>query len=70
MEVPYSVEEIEAAKYAVLEANGWKDAYVRAFAFRGAGPDMGVSSSHNPVRLVVAAWEWGNYYGDARNNFV
>ena len=65
-EIPYSVEEIEAAKYAVLEANGWSDAYVRALAWRGAGPDMGVASLRNPVRLAVAAWEWGSYYGDAK----
>ncbi|SDE67621.1 branched-chain amino acid aminotransferase [Limimaricola pyoseonensis] len=65
-EIPYSVEEIEAAKYAVLEANGWKDAYVRALAWRGAGPDMGVASQRNPVRMAVAAWEWGSYYGDAK----
>lgn len=66
MEIPYSVEEIEAAKYAMLEANGWTDAYVRAVAWRGAGEDMGVSASRNPVRLAVAGWEWGAYYGDAK----
>ena len=66
MQIPYTIDQIEEAKYAVLKANGWTDAYVRAVAFRGAGPDMGVASSHNPVRLAVAAWEWGNYYGDAK----
>ena len=65
-EIPYTVEEIEAAKYAMLEANGWKDAYVRAVAWRGAGDDMGVSAARNPVRLAIAGWEWGNYYGDAK----
>ena len=66
MEIPYSVEEIEAAKYAMLKANGWTDAYVRAVAWRGAGPDMGVSAARNPVRMAVAGWEWGAYYGDAK----
>ncbi|WP_116132795.1 branched-chain amino acid aminotransferase [Tropicimonas sp. IMCC34043] len=66
MEIPYSVEQIEKAKYDMLAANGWTDAYVRAVAFRGAGSDMGVSSSHNPVRMAVAGWEWGAYYGDAK----
>ena len=65
-EIPFSVEEIEAAKYAMLEANGWSDAYVRAVAWRGAGDDMGVSAARNPVRLAIAGWEWGNYYGDAK----
>ncbi len=65
-EVPYSIEEIEKAKYDVLQANGWTDAYVRAVAWRGAGDDMGVASAKNPVRMAVAAWEWGAYYGDAK----
>ncbi|MCB1347290.1 MAG: branched-chain amino acid aminotransferase [Maritimibacter sp.] len=66
MTIPWTVDQIEAAKKAVLEANGLTNAYVRAIAFRGAGPDMGVSSARNPVRMAVAAWEWGNYYGDAK----
>ena len=66
MEIPWTVEEIEKAKYDMLAANGWSDAYVRAVAFRGAGEDMGVSSARNPVRLAVAGWEWGAYYGDAK----
>ena len=65
-EIPYTVDEIEAAKAAVLAANGLSDAYVRALAWRGAGPDMGVASARNPVRLAVAAWEWGSYYGEAK----
>ena len=65
-EIPYSVDEIEAAKYEMLKANGWTDAYVRAVAWRVAGPEMGVSAARNPVRLAIAGWEWGNYYGDAK----
>ena len=66
MELPYSVAEIEAAKEATLKANGLTDAYVRALAWRGAGEDMGVASKRNPIRLAVAVWSWGNYYGDAK----
>ncbi len=66
MELPYSVAEIEAAKAATLQANGLSDAYVRALAWRGAGEDMGVASKRNPIRLAVAVWSWGNYYGDAK----
>ncbi|GHF32958.1 branched-chain amino acid aminotransferase [Seohaeicola zhoushanensis] len=65
-EIPYTVEEIEKAKYDMLAANGWTDAYVRAVAWRGAGEDMGVSARRNPVRLAITGWEWGNYYGDAK----
>jgi branched-chain amino acid aminotransferase len=66
MPIPYTADQIDAAKDAVLKANGWDNAYVRALAWRGAGEDMGVASKRNPVRLAVAAWEWGNYYGDAK----
>ena len=65
-QIPYTVDEIEAAKAEVLKANGLTDAYVRAVAWRGAGEDMGVASAKNPVQLAIAAWEWGNYYGDAK----
>ena len=65
-EIPYSVEELEAAKKEVLAASGLQDAYVRAIAWRGAGEDMGVASAKNPVRVAIAAWEWGAYYGDAK----
>lgn len=64
--IPYSVNQIEAAKEATLKANNLTDAYVRAVAWRGAGEDMGVASAKNPIRMAVATWEWGAYYGDAK----
>ena len=67
MPIPYTVDEIEEAKYQTMKANGLSDAYVRAVCWRGSGEDMGVSSSRNPVRMAVAAWDWGAYYGDAKN---
>ncbi len=66
MPLPYSVDEIEAAKDATLKANNLTDGYVRAIAWRGAGEDMGVASMKNPIRMAVAVWSWGNYYGDAK----
>ena len=66
MKIPYTVEQINAAKEEVLKANGLTDAYVRAIAFRGAGEEMGVASLGNPVRLAIACWSWGAYYGDAK----
>ena len=65
-EIPWTVDKIEAAKAEVLAASGLPDAYVRAVAWRGAGEDMGVASALNPVRMAIAAWEWGAYYGDAK----
>ncbi|MDF3606945.1 branched-chain amino acid aminotransferase [Paracoccus sp. DMF-8] len=66
MPSPLTAEEIDAAKEQVLQANGFTDAYVRAVMWRGSGPEMGVSAKGNPVRIAIAAWEWGNYYGDAK----
>jgi len=65
-EIPWGVDEIEAAKADTLAANGLEDAYVRAIAWRGAGEDMGVASRRNPVHLAIATWPWGAYYGDAK----
>ena len=66
MPIPYTAAEIDAAKVEVLAANGLTDAYVRAIAYRGAGEEMGVASLANPVRLAIACWTWGAYYGDAK----
>lgn len=66
MPIPFTVDEIEKAKEEALKANGLTDAYVRAIAWRAAGEDMGVAAARNQVRLGVAVWEWGNYYGDAK----
>ena len=65
-EIPWSVEEIDAAKQQTLAANGLTDGYVRPVAWRGSGEDMGVAAEKNAVRLAIAVWEWGAYYGDAK----
>ena len=66
MPIPYSLEEIETAKYEILKISGLSDAYVRVICWRGSGEDMGVASQKNRVRMAIAAWEWGAYYGDAK----
>jgi len=63
---PYDVDEIEQAKKLVLKKSGLQDAYIRALMWRGSGEDMGVASAKNKVRLAIAVWEWGAYYGDAK----
>lgn len=65
-EIPWTADELDAAKAQVLKANQLTNAYVRAFAWRGAGEDMAVSAKRNPVRTAIAVWQWGNYYGDAK----
>jgi branched-chain amino acid aminotransferase len=63
--IPFSVDQIEAAKREVMKANGLTDAYVRALAWRGSEM-MGVSAQQNTIHTAIACWEWGAYYGDAK----
>jgi len=60
-EVPYTVEQIDAAKAEVVRRNGLIDAYVRPVAFRGSEM-MGVSAQHNTIHLAIAAWAWPSYF--------
>ena len=60
-ELPWSVEEINAACHEVLKANGLTDAYMRPLAWRGA-ESIGVSPGNTRPHLAIAAWPWGKYY--------
>src|SRR6266481_1380575 len=64
-EVPYTPQEIDAAKALVLEKNGAADAYVRPIAWRGSEM-MGVSAQHNAIHLAIATWEWPSYFDPAQ----
>ncbi len=64
-EIPYSVDEIEAAKTATLAANGLTEAYVRPVAWRGSEM-MAVAAQKTRIHLVIAAWEWPNLFGDVK----
>jgi len=64
-EIPFSVEEIDAAKAEVLKKNRLADAYVRPIAWRGSEM-MGVSAQHNKIHLGIAVWEWPSYFDPAQ----
>lgn len=63
-EIPWSVEQINAACIEVLEASGMKDAYMRPVAWRGS-EHMGVSPKGTAPHLAIAAWYWGKYFDPA-----
>jgi len=65
-EVPFTEEEVEAAKVDVMQRNDLLDAYVRVVAWRGS-QSMGVSGLPNKTHVAVTAFPWGTYYGDARS---
>ena len=62
-ELPWSVDEIEAAKEEVVRNMGLSDAYVRPVAWRGAEM-MGVSAQHARINLAIAAWDWPSYFDE------
>jgi len=53
---------IEACKLVVRE-NGFRDAYLRPLAWRGAGP-LGVNGSKLPIETMIMAMQWGSYLGE------
>jgi branched-chain amino acid aminotransferase len=60
-EVPYSVEELNAACEEVCRVNGITDGYIRPFAWRGSEM-MAVSAQHTTIHVAVAAWPWPSYF--------
>jgi branched-chain amino acid aminotransferase len=63
-DIPWSVEQIDAACNEVVKANGMTDAYVRPIAWRGS-EQMGVSAQSTKPHLAIACWEWGKYFDPA-----
>jgi branched-chain amino acid aminotransferase len=62
-ELPWGVDEIDAACREVLEANKLTDAYMRPVAWRGS-EQMGVAAQRTKPHLAIAAWDWGLYFGE------
>jgi branched-chain amino acid aminotransferase len=62
MQIPYSLEEINAACREVVKRNGLAKAYLRPVAYRGLG-GFGLSAE-TPIDVAVAAWQMGAYLGD------
>jgi branched-chain amino acid aminotransferase len=60
MDLPYTVEQLEAAVIEVVEANGAVPCYIRPVAFRGYG-EIGVNGLKCPTEVYVANFPWGNF---------
>jgi len=65
-EIPYTVEQIDAATNEVVAANGQPDCYVRPIAWRGSEM-MGVSAQQSKINVAIASWAWGSYFADKEN---
>lgn len=63
VDVPYSAEELAAACFDVVEANGLHDGcYIRPMVLRGYGA-VGMDGKGSPVECYIPAWKWGAYLG-------
>jgi branched-chain amino acid aminotransferase len=60
-DLPYSVEELDAATKLVVKENHLESGYVRPLAWRG--PEViGVSAKGTKVHVMISAFPWGAYY--------
>lgn len=64
-EIPWTVEQIDAACNEVLKANGLIDAYVRPLAWRGSEM-LAVAAQQTKIHLAIATWAWPNLFGADR----
>ncbi len=62
-EIPYSVEELNAAKKESVIKQNITDGYMRAFAWRGS-EKMAISAQENKIHVAIACWPWPPYYSD------
>lgn len=63
LEVPFSLEEINAACVETVRVNRLKECYIRPLVFIGEG-EMGLAAVTNPIHVCIVVWPWGSYLGD------
>tara|TARA_B100002003_G_scaffold52009_1_gene47233 strand:+ start:2121 stop:3020 length:900 start_codon:yes stop_codon:yes gene_type:complete len=60
-EIPFSVDEIDAASKEVVAAQNIEDGYVRPVAWRGSEM-MAVSAQQTKTHVAIATWPWPSYF--------
>ncbi|MCF6288341.1 MAG: branched-chain amino acid transaminase [Proteobacteria bacterium] len=60
MELDYNYQELFAAQVSTVKANGLEAGYIRPLSYYGY-KELGVSSTGNPVEMIIANWYWGKY---------
>jgi len=63
MDVPYTMDEFNAAILETIRANGLRSCYVRPIIYRGYRA-LGVDPFPNPVDCAILVWNWGKYLGE------
>ena len=60
-EIPYTLEEINAASKKIVSIQNVSNGYVRPVAWRGSEM-MAISAQKTKLHVAVATWEWGSYF--------
>jgi branched-chain amino acid aminotransferase len=60
-DLPFTDDDINAAKDRVVELMGGGDQYVRPVAFRGSEM-MAVSAQNNKIHVAIATWAWPSMF--------
>lgn len=60
-DVPFTVEELDAATMEAVKANNITDGYVRPVAWRGSEM-MGVAAQATKINVAIACWPWPSYF--------
>ena len=60
-EIPFTVEELDAAKDATVKANDLKNCYVRPVAWRGSEM-MAVAAQTSTIHVAIAVWDWPSMF--------
>ncbi len=63
LNIPFEKKIISEAILEIVKVNNLNSAYIRPLVFLGDG-EMGLLPGDVPVRVAIAAWEWGAYLGD------
>lgn len=63
IEMPWSMEAVEAACRGLVQANDLASAYIRPVVFRGMG-SLSVKGHGCPIHMAIAAFKWGAYLGE------
>jgi len=61
MDIPFTEDEINAAKEETLKVNNLVDAYIRPVAWRGS-EQMGIAAQATKTHVAIACWEWPSYF--------
>jgi len=63
MDIPYNKEEITKAIKETIKVNKLDSCYIRPLVYRGF-KKLGLNPFTCPVKVMIAAWEWGAYLGE------